>query len=145
MLFYLQREQELGYSFDHISSGYRCHIRNKQENLSTTNYMGKALDIHFAKGKSHITDPSVIQKIRDKIFVKYLGAKMGWSNINQMSMESAKEGAPRWVHVDVRQFEQKYKDHRFFVESSVAAHGECLVDLAMAEGGASLCSCVGAN
>lgn len=115
MYFYLEKEKKLGYSFNRISSGYRCHERNKQEKFLTTNHMGKALDIHFNKGGSNVTDPSIVQKIRDEIFISHLGAKMGWGNVNQMSMESTKDGARRWIHVDVRQFEQKYKDHRFFV------------------------------
>lgn len=143
MHFYLQKERELGYSFDRISSGYRCHEDNKIHKRETTNHMGKALDLLFSKGGERVVRSQGIQEIRDKIFIKHLGARMGWNNLNQMGMESAGQGAKSWVHVDVRQFEQKYKDHRFFVQSSVAAHGDALFDIAKREGRILLCSCIG--
>ena len=142
MYFYLQKEHEIGYSFQKIASGYRCHEDNKKHKRTTTNHMGKALDLHFNKGARRADNKKDVQEIREKIFIAHLGAKMGWKS-NQMGMESSAQGATTWVHVDVREFEQKYKSHRFFVQSAAAAHGEALIEVVKNEGKTSLHFCAG--
>src|SRR5690606_16513099 len=53
VIFYLNKtEDSLGYSFKHIESGYRCVDRNIQKGRSSTNHMGKALDLHFVKNSN---------------------------------------------------------------------------------------------
>jgi hypothetical protein len=43
--------------------------------------------------------------------------QIGWEASNRKSFEP-KEIAPTWVHMDVRQFEGKYLDDKFFVKES---------------------------
>ncbi len=98
VLFYLDNtEKSLNYSFNKISSGYRCHIDNEQNDRASTNHMGKALDIHFNKDGKRTRKVSDIEDIRSKIFKKYLGAKFDWKagQKNIFNLESTKVGAQR--------------------------------------------------
>lgn len=85
--------------------------------------MGKALDIHFNKNGKRTQDKTDVEKIRQKIFVKYLNSQVRWSNSNVFSLEPGipvYKGvfiASTWIHYDVRQFELKYLDDKYFVKT----------------------------
>jgi hypothetical protein len=143
MLFYLKKQQALGFAFNNVSSGYRCHQHNLIKRRTTTNHMGKALDLNFNHCGGRVRDARSIQSIRDEIFIRLLGAQMGWSGVNKMGLESAAQGATTWVHVDVRQYEQRFKHHRFFVTSSALAHGNTLSSLLIQEGRTATLPCSG--
>src|SRR5690606_20823035 len=107
VIFYLNKtEDSLGYSFKHIESGYRCVDRNIQKGRSSTNHMGKALDLHFFKNSNTVTSIKEIEEIRLEIFNKYLGAKWDWKEgqTDIFNLESTSIGATTWVHYDVREF-----------------------------------------
>ncbi len=136
-------EKDLNYTVRSISSGYRCHNDNRQHHRSSTNHMGKALDIHFNKSGSRTQVVADIEEIRLKIYNKYLGAKWDWKNRNIFNLESTAVGATTWVHYDVREFDLEYLEDKFFVKTLAAADGEKLMTMA-APNFPQLCVCNGA-
>ena len=59
--------KEMNYSLQCIFSGYRCHYDNKIHRRSSTNHMGKALDLHFYR----TTDKKKVGYIALKIMKQY--------------------------------------------------------------------------
>ncbi len=55
-------EKEMKYSLKCIFSGYRCHENNKQHKRSSTNHMGKALDLHFNKNGKRTQIPREVER-----------------------------------------------------------------------------------
>jgi GH24 family phage-related lysozyme (muramidase)/LysM repeat protein len=144
-LFYVSvKDKSLGYKFLRVSSGYRCWYNNKAHGRKTTNHMGNALDLQFAKGASTTRcEGAAVDEIRAKIFVKRLGAQLGWPAQNKLSLERASDGATSWVHVDVRQYEAQYKDSHHYAVTQAAADGDSLVTIAQRESRLSLIACGG--
>jgi hypothetical protein len=144
-LFYTSvTDKTLGYSFLKISSGYRCWNDNKVNGRKTYNHMGNALDLQFSQGNVTTRCTGLaLDTLREKIFIKRIGAKMGWVNPHHASLESAKDGATSWVHVDVREFGTKYKQDRHYAMTQPLLDGQPLVDLARQSGELALVSCGG--
>jgi GH24 family phage-related lysozyme (muramidase)/plastocyanin len=121
-IFYLSKT-ECVYKFKAISSGYRCRNHDEFHKKQTTNHMGKAIDIHYnnAEGDraNKVTD---MNSIRKDIFEKYLDAKY-WK-ANKFGLESAEVGATSWVHFDVREFNEKYLEDKYFVKEESELLGE---------------------
>jgi|JI10StandDraft_1071094.scaffolds.fasta_scaffold62055_2 GH24 family phage-related lysozyme (muramidase)/LysM repeat protein len=152
-LFYTRvKDKDLTYSFLGLSSGYRCwynnagyrngHITSTKRN--TTNHMGNALDVQFKKGsQSTRCAGSDVDAIREKVFVKRLGAQLGWTERNTLSLETAAEGATSWVHVDVREYEAQYKIPRYYAVTQATADGDSMVEIARREGRLALVACGG--
>lgn len=141
--FYL-KETKLGYSIFTISSGYRCIDDNLQHSRTSVNHMGRALDVQFVKdGETSRTGNAGIEKIREDIFVKYLGAQHRWVNHNKISLEATSDGATTWVHYDVREYQASYQLDKFFVQSAADANGESMVELAKKQGKTQLAACGG--
>ncbi|QYS89555.1 peptidoglycan-binding domain-containing protein [Flavobacterium davisii] len=142
VLFYLEKEGK--YTFDKISSGYRC--RNHEEYLKkpTTNHMGKALDLHFNKNGARTRIVSDIEKIRSDIFNKYLGAKWDWKNEKDIFyLESTSVGATTWIHYDVREFTPtKYLLDKYFAKTLNDFNGKGIVQLAKELGFQNTCNCI---
>lgn len=136
------------YSLKCIFSGYRCHENNKQHKRSSTNHMGKALDLHFNKNGKRTQIPREVEEIRQKIFVKHLGNQVRWDNDNKFSLEpgiAAYKGeftASTWIHYDVRQFDLKYLKDDFFVKNINQVNGESIVALA-SKTNLETCNCMG--
>lgn len=138
---------------DSFSSGYRCRFKN----YKTTNHQGKAIDIQFSKGNWAIRGPqkknlTELQTMRDDIFVKYLGAQKQWPNPNLFSIEPIdllyyKDGSLRydhtfsWIHMDVRHYDKKYLDDKYFCTSSATLNGKSIVQLAIELGFMKTCTC----
>jgi hypothetical protein len=144
-LFYTAvKDKALGYSFLKISSGYRCWHDNKVNGRKTYNHMGNALDLQFSQGKSttRCTGPA-LESLRKSIFIDRLGANMGWNTDYCPSLETARQGATSWVHVDVRQFSDLYKQHRHYATTQSLLDGESAVDLARRTGAITLLNCGG--
>ncbi len=125
VLFYLNHDDYSSYNlkFGKISSGYRCHQDNKNHNRSSTNHMGKALDLHFYKTNNNVSTESNCDKIR-KILQDKSGAKLRWNKNNVFSLEPSSKDrignefiATTWVHIDVRTFDLKYLKDKFFIKT----------------------------
>jgi GH24 family phage-related lysozyme (muramidase)/LysM repeat protein len=144
-LFYVGvKDKSLGYRFLRVSSGYRCWYNNKAHARKTTNHMGNALDLQFAKGSSATRcEGAAVDEIRAKIFVKRLGAQLGWNDKDTLSLERADDGATSWVHVDVREYRAQYKDSRFYAVTQPVADGDSLTTIAHRESRLSLIACGG--
>ena len=149
--FYFSKQKT--YKIDSFSSGYRCRFKN----YKTTNHQGKAIDIQFSKGNWAIRGPqkknlTELRTMRDDIFVKYLGAQKEWPNPNLFSIEPIdllyyKDGSLRydhtfsWIHMDVRQYDKKYLDDKYFCTSSATLNGKSIVQLAIELGFMKTCTC----
>ena len=97
-----------------ISCGYRCSIRNEQKGRTTTNHMGKAVDIDtiLGAGDDKKDDMERSDLIRS-IGVAKSNAQIGWAVPGKKAFEN-KEISPTWVHFDVREMGAKYLEDRFF-------------------------------
>lgn len=100
-----------------INCGYRCWVRNKQKGRSSTNHMGKAIDIDVPRTESEDRNDDLnrCNEIREEM-VKDSNAQIGWNGSNKKSLEPSNI-APTWVHYDVRQFAKKFLENRFFCKS----------------------------
>jgi len=106
-----------------ITSGYRCPIRNQQTGRSSTNHHGKAIDLDVAgaPGEDKRDDMSRCDAIR-ALLVAQSNAQTGWSAPNRKALEPANI-APTWVHYDVRCYDRKYLDDRFFCRTLAELDG----------------------
>jgi hypothetical protein len=97
-----------------FNSGYRCHVDNEKNKRTTTNHMGKAVDIDIVlqAGESKRDDADKCNEVRGKL-VELSNAQIGWSARNRKSLEPP-DIAPTWVHYDVRQYERKFLTDEYF-------------------------------
>lgn len=98
-----------------LTSGYRCHVNNKNKGRKSTNHMGKALDCDFSlkEGEDKRDDANRCDKFRG-LLVEKSNFQIGWNGRNKKSLEPS-HIAPTWVHMDVRSFTQKYLQEKYFV------------------------------
>jgi len=148
-IFYINRHKHLDYKTKWIDSGYRCHNHPIYLSTKTTNHCGKALDIHYnfiSTGQRARTIQDV-ERIREKIFNKYLGAKWDWKpgQNDIFNLESTEKGAVSWVHVDVREFSQKYLKTEYFIKTLSQLDGKSIVQLAKDLGFKDTCNCLGGS
>lgn len=117
-MFYLSFT-ELGYKALLVSSGYRCIDRNVQKGRKSVNHMGQALDVQFSRVSNGAIANSVadVEKIREVVLVKSMGAEYRWDKKNEISLETTADGASSWVHFDSREYEQKYKKLNFYAKT----------------------------
>jgi len=113
--FYSQR---LGYPEPLLSCGYRCHENNRQHQRTSTNHMGKAIDFDFPLkgGETKRDDRDRCDEFRGSM-VEFGNFQIGWAASNRKALEPS-EYAPTWIHMDVRNYERKYLDERYFVRSN---------------------------
>lgn len=149
IMFYASvKEKDLGYTVRCIFSGYRCWEDNKFNGRTTTNHMGKALDIHFNRKGSKVNELVRIEEIRDKILVPYSKVQIRWKDDNLFSVEPSRKSYPKefiattWIHIDVREFSSKYLDDKFFAKTLEDTNGKNLVQLAKDLGFADVCKCM---
>lgn len=131
-----------------IFSGYRCAINNKQKGRGTTNHMGKASDLHIYKLNNTSTNTENCNAVRD-ILVKYSGAKYRWNHNNAIALEADPRHAVKgdyiadvWVHYDVRTYDLKYLEDKYFAKTMVACNGKSIIQLATELGFEKTCSCL---
>ncbi|WP_415326047.1 hypothetical protein [Chryseobacterium sp. MMS23-Vi53] len=151
LLFYLSKQKT--YSFGKISSGYRCRFKN----FKTTNHQGKAIDIQFDKGTWQIRGQlykniAELTKIREDFFYKYLNAKTSWTEKNNFSLEPIGLNSNNtlidsnhtysWIHMDVREFDKKYMDDKYFCKNSATLNGKGILQLALESGFVNTCNCM---
>ncbi|MGM8938604.1 LysM peptidoglycan-binding domain-containing protein [Psychrobacter glaciei] len=117
-MFYLSFTK-IGYKALLVSSGYRCIVRNVQKGRKSVNHMGQALDVQFSRVSNGAIANSVadVEKIREVILVKSMGAEYRWDKKNEISLETTADGASSWVHFDSREYEQKYKKLNFYAKT----------------------------
>lgn len=139
--FYLSKDGR--YSFNKISSGYRCRFHAEYLKKPTTNHMGKALDLHFNDKNGRTKEVSDIEAIRKDIFNKYLGAKWDWKEKNIFNLESTRVGATTWIHYDVREFDSVYLEDKFFVKDISSLNDKSIVAIALELGFTNTCTCMG--
>ncbi len=110
--FYLQRG---GFPAPVINSGYRCWVNNAQNDRTSTNHMGKAIDIDFPLAPTEDKRADMIRCDKGRgVLVELANFQVGWMANNRKSLEPS-DIAPTWIHMDVRNYERKYLADRFFV------------------------------
>jgi hypothetical protein len=97
-----------------FNSSYRCSVDNQQHGRSSTNHHGKAIDVDvpLKPGETKQDDRDRCDRIRGKL-VETANAQIGWTANNRKALEPA-DIAPTWVHYDVRTYERKYLDDKYF-------------------------------
>lgn len=112
------------YNFDLnfiYTSAYRCSERNIQKKRTSTNHMGKAVDVDIISSVKGKTDAQVCDEVRD-VGVDKCNTQLGWKS--GMKSFEPKSIAPTWVHWDVREFPRKYLDDRFFCKTDEKLNGD---------------------
>ncbi len=97
-----------------ITCGYRCAIHNQQKGRTSTNHHGKAIDLDVVMHPGHDKrdDMRCCNDVRG-ILVERSHAQVGWAARNRKALEPA-DIAPTWIHYDVRCYEPKSLENRFF-------------------------------
>lgn len=103
-----------------FNSSYRCSVDNLNHGRHSTNHHGKAVDVDVPRkpGESKEDDMEKCDRIRGRL-VETANAQIGWDGTNRKSLEP-RNIAPTWVHYDVRQYERKYLDDKYFVTTNTA-------------------------
>jgi hypothetical protein len=103
-----------------INSGYRCSVNNAKHGRTSTNHCGKAIDLDIAlkAGECNVDDRAKCDAVRGRI-VETADAQVRWGARNRKALEPP-DIAPTWVHYDVRCYERKYLEDRFFCTSLAA-------------------------
>jgi hypothetical protein len=116
--FYLERA---GFPPPTVTSGYRCWINNRDKGRTSTNHMGKAIDLDFplAAGESKRDDVTRCDAGRG-VLVELANFQIGWTASNRKALEPANI-APTWIHMDVRNYDRKYLHERFFARPKTNA------------------------
>ncbi len=115
-----------------ITSGYRCHINNIDKSRTSTNHMGKAMDFSFDVGSGQ-NKRDVCNDARD-LLVEKSNCQIRWNKPNHKALEPGHPAinnefiASTWVHLDVRQYEDKYLEDRFFVKNTAELDNKELGD-----------------
>lgn len=99
-----------------VTSGYRCHVNNTIKGRSTTNHMGKAIDIDFKGIKPKTKRDRELCNEGRGLLIRKAHFQNGWFAKNRKALEPSSI-APTWIHMDVRMYEAKYLDDSFFVKS----------------------------
>jgi len=90
----------------YLTCGYRCHEDNKIHGRSSTNHMGKAIDICPIAYESGEPRAEYCDYVRKELVA--MGTfQNGWAESNKLALEPSKI-APTWVHLDCRQFARKH-------------------------------------
>lgn len=106
-----------------VNSGYRCSENNKQNNRTSTNHHGKAIDLVVVNTTpDKVCDDTNHAK---KITAINSNIQVGWEKNNMKSLEPEK-WSKSWLHVDVRSFNKKYLYDKFFVKDEKSIYDELL-------------------
>lgn len=147
--YYLAQQEK--YSFNHISAGYRCWAHNKSIPRTSTNHMGKAVDIQFLADKKVISGKiksniDKLESIRDSFYLKYLKAQEGWSVKDAVfrlePIGLGKDQSYSWIHMDVTKY-TSYLDDKYFVKLQKDIEGDKLINIASKLKLTDLCNCGG--
>ena len=89
-----------------VTCGYRCHNDNKIHGRTSTNHMGKAIDICPVGYNSGDDRAAYCDYVRNEL-VNMGTFQNGWAQSNVLALEPSRI-APTWVHLDCRQFDRKH-------------------------------------
>jgi len=135
IMFYLKKSYEQDkLSVGEISSGYRCWENNKSNRRTSTNHMGKAIDLWINKNGSRPIafneKKAACDKVRELVETKMNG-QVRWANTDRISLEPGTTGwATTWVHLDVRTYNRrKYLKDSFFCKKLADLNGKPLKEL----------------
>lgn len=107
-----------GLGFPYVTSAYRCWRDNNKRRRTTTNHMGKALDIDFpARPDEDKEQDRGRCDVMRAMLVEKCGFQIGWGAENVKALEPA-HIAPTWVHMDVRCYASLYLSDEHFVKSA---------------------------
>ncbi|MCO6551333.1 MAG: peptidoglycan-binding protein, partial [Gilliamella sp.] len=129
--FYLSHFDQRNMKIELVKSGYRCWSDNNAHNFrKSTNHMGKALDIHMIYNNTKISLENLCDDARE-VMISYCNAHYRWQVKNVISLEvGIREKTPKdtaiaatWIHFDVRSFELKYLEDKYFVKSAEQVNG----------------------
>jgi len=136
LMFYAMVDHKDEIRFLKFSSGYRCHKDNEVHHRTSTNHMGKAVDMQFSHwdgrkwsvaGKAQtMKDSDAMRKVAEI----RLGGQVEWFKPDVFSLEPGgapdkkHPRAPTWVHMDVRAWSASFRDDSFFVRSVKALDGD---------------------
>jgi hypothetical protein len=111
-----------------ITSGYRCGVRNQQTGRSSTNHHGKAIDfdVTVPSGGDRRDDMRLCNEVRG-LLVQHANAQVGWAAPDRKAVVRVNI-APRWIHSEVRCYESKYLEDRFFCRSRAELDAAALVE-----------------
>ncbi|TRX36198.1 hypothetical protein FNW52_09235 [Flavobacterium sp. ZT3R18] len=146
--FYLSKQDVYKYLWK--TAGYRCWEHNNSVPRTSTNHMGKAVDIQFSKngitiGGKRESNLPLLRDINDKFYSKYLNAKYQWVNgKNNFSIEPIGLGTNQtysWIHLDVREFDNEYLDDKYFVKTQEKITNGSISELAKKLGFLNTCMC----
>lgn len=110
-----------GFGRAYPTSGYRCWYNNEQKGRTSTNHMGKAIDIDFPlqPGEDKEDDRNRCDLGR-AMLVEKSNFQIGWGGANQKALEPSNI-APTWIHMDVRNYNPAlYLKDEYFVTDSAA-------------------------
>lgn len=147
--YYLSLQKK--YTFSNISAGYRCWAHNKSIPRTSTNHMGKAVDIQFRVDNIAITGKNEknikkLESIRDSFYTKYLKAQQGWSVKDEVfrlePIGLGKDQSYSWIHMDVTKF-NNYLEDKYFVKQQKDIEGDKLIKKAFELKLDNLCNCGG--
>jgi hypothetical protein len=112
-----------------ITSGYRCGVRNEQRGRTSTNHHGKAIDVDAVghPGEDRRDDMERCNRLRG-LLVERSNAQVGWAATNRKALEPS-DIAPTWVHYDVRCYETRYLEDRFFCRDLEGLNGPAVASL----------------
>jgi hypothetical protein len=128
------RAKTLHLNFHGVTSGYRCWEDNKFHRRSSTNHMGKAMDLSFYDSSGKNSGKAGCDKIRNQIVEKMHG-QVRWKSPDRFSMEPSEASydgeylATTWVHIDVREFQARFLDDRFFCKTTESLNGKSMRSL----------------
>lgn len=145
--------QQKTYKYRKTSAGYRCWAHNDSMLRTSTNHMGKAVDIQFTEGAYVISgkvDKNLkpLRNIRDQFYIKYLKAEEGWiiksikNNYRLEPIGTGKDQSYSWIHMDVALFEPAYLKDEFFTKKQESIINKSIVVLANELGFKELCNCL---
>ncbi|WBX78220.1 peptidoglycan-binding domain-containing protein [Tenacibaculum ovolyticum] len=134
--FYLS--EQTTYTYWKTSAGYRCKAHNLAKGRTSTNHMGKAIDIQYYENGTKITGKkqsnlTPLKAIRDDFYIKHLDAVSGWTGKkNHYRIEPigiGKDQSYSWIHMDVSKYETKFLEDKFFVKEQNLIKGKSLNEL----------------
>jgi hypothetical protein len=110
--------RKAGFGETIINCGYRCWVNNAQNNRTSTNHMGKAIDCDFPlkPGEDKRADCDKCNSARG-LLIEKSNFQVGWYASNVKALEPS-DIAPTWVHMDVRQMTSQYLNDIYFVKNA---------------------------